>query len=479
MMQARHDEGKQEEAMPEEGIGSSGILALNGLTYKLPPDLSVAIQRNNQSMYFQSPTFAPGQTAVCVLNTGASYVDFRRSFLVITASNISTTSPPAAHTCFFGPNGSACNLINRITILTRSGAQIERIDNVNQLNSARLYMEHSSSWVGQQYIDATGTITGAGAVASDGAIEAGLGPAAMYGAQGVGFLPASTADDAWKSNSAATNQIRFCIPLGELSTVWKHSQSLWPAALCSGLRVELLFENAANAMMVQSSADTGVTLNYSIDEIYLQLECYQLSDNVLRSLNEMASTSALEVVSVTAHNTQGSRGSGNNSLSLDCGRACSRALAFLYRERPAVAIGAGFDPFATVTMSASNYISNFQARVGSLYFPQQGVKAFNSNWRTAVNELYANSLQCLGRFGIDDCNCATNLFKFRTQRLNIYQTLERSGVIAEAGLPLSNSRLLNVQSTWVGSTGTPTLVDFYLFFSVLIRVYLNGASIEV
>jgi hypothetical protein len=474
MMQARGDE-KEENRMPDEGIETTGILALNGLTYKLPPDLSVAIQRNNQSMYFQSQSYGAGATCVCVLNTGSSFVDFRRSFLVMTVRNEST---PSGRSSYFGPNGSACNLINRIMIQTRSGAQIERVDNNNQLCSARLYMEHANSWTGRQYTDYKTSPP------TDNEIESGLGPASIYGCQGCGFAQGASpaADDSWISGGIGGGQsIRFCIPLGELSTVWKHSQSLWPAALCSGLRLELLLEQP-NQCMVSCQQDASTTsLGYSVQEIYLQLECYQLSDLVLRELNTMASTSSLEVVSVTAHDTQGTRSSSQNSMSLDCGRAASRALCALYRERPAIATvyTAAYDPMATLACTSSTYISNMQFRVGNLYFPQQGVKAFGTDWRTAANELYANSLQALGRFGIDESNCATSVFKFRRERLNIYQTLERSNVIDQSGIPLSNSRLLNVQQTWVGTPGASTLIDLFLFYSVLIKVYLNGASIEV
>jgi hypothetical protein len=84
----------------------------------------------------------------------------------------------------------------------------------------------------------------------------------------------------------------------------------------------------------------------------------------------MASTSALEVVSVTAHDTQSTRVAGQ--LNVDSGRACSRALAYLYRERPGRPTNPTvnpnpFDPFATSPQSDTTFITQHQARVGALY----------------------------------------------------------------------------------------------------------------
>jgi hypothetical protein len=311
--------------LPDEGINSSGIIAVNGLSYKLPPDLSVAIQRNNQSQFFQAQNYGSGATAVCVFNTGASYVDMRRSYLVVDVQNTSTPSGGVGATptySWFGPNGSACNLFNRVMIQTRSGAVIERVDNANQLASARLYMEHDRSWTGEPFVNSkynvylasgsqTGipdnsgqTVSGTASVTSTAGISenrflSSLGTAQVYGAQPLVAgntlvqsvsttattvtTTASLANnykEAWAGPITGTDGDirRFCIPFGELSPVSRYSQSIWPASLCSGLRLELLLEQPANAMMSLAANDV---INYKITNIRFVAECYQLSDMVL------------------------------------------------------------------------------------------------------------------------------------------------------------------------------------------------------
>jgi len=463
----------------DEGIETSGVLAINGLTYKLPPDLSVSIQRNNQSQYFQSQSYGPGATAVCVLNTGASFVDWRRSYLVMTVVNNSQTSAPATTNAYFGPNGSALNLINRLMIQTRSGAVIERVDNANQLASARLFMEHDVTWSGKSLAQSTAGVGGTFVAPTNQSITDNSGCAKMYGAQ---QQINSTVDTTWYEAWSTGSSMRFVIPCGELSPAFRYSQSLWPASLCSGMRIELLLEQPYNAMLGVNATDT---LSYTVSEIRFECECYQLSDMVLRVLNTMASSSALEVVTVTAHDTPGTRNSA--SYNLDSGRAASRSLAFLYRERPAFAGGAGaatFDPFATISnvpSGGNGYLTAHQARIGALYFPQATVKNQGgaAGWKTAPYELYMIALQCLGKLGISGENCGTNPFQYYLNRFNIYQTLERSNVIDQSGIPLSNSRLLSVQQTWSAAPSAATLIDLFLFHSVLIRVYLSGANIEI
>jgi len=501
--------------LPDEGINSSGIIAVNGLSYKLPPDLSVAIQRNNQSQFFQAQGYTSGATAVCVFNTGASYVDMRRSYLVCDVKNTSTLANGSSSTySWFGPNGSACNLLNRVMIQTRSGAVIERVDNANQLASARLYMEHGRDWCGDQFVNSQfdtyngGTPAGTAdtGVILENRLLSSLGSAQVYGAQPLNYgaslsqsivvtatstSPVTVTSTYSSSNGYkeawATNDVRrFCIPLGELSPVCRYSQSLWPASLCSGLRFELLLEQPQNSMMSRLDDDI---MNYQITNIRIVAECYQLSDMVLRVLNTMASTSALEVVSVTAHDTQSTRTAA--SINVDSGRACSRALCYLYRERPMKPSTSHclFDPFATSPQSNTFYITQHQARVGALYFPQQPILNADSaaGWKECSDEMYIVTLQALGNMGFEPKHTVTSPYKFRAERNNFYQTLERSNVIDASGIPLSNSRLLSIQQVWNGYTsessstsiGGPFLIDLYLFHSVLVRVYLSGANVEI
>ena len=74
------------EGMPTTQGGPSassigGLLTLNSLSYTMPNDLSVTVSRTCTDQYFQSKDYAPGQTMVCVLNTGSAYVHPLRSYI--------------------------------------------------------------------------------------------------------------------------------------------------------------------------------------------------------------------------------------------------------------------------------------------------------------------------------------------------------------------------------------------------------------
>ena len=76
-------DNKQASGTPDNGDQAKmGLLAVNKLNYTLPSDLCVCVSRTHISQCFQQREHSPGSTAVCILNTGAAYLDGRRSFLV-------------------------------------------------------------------------------------------------------------------------------------------------------------------------------------------------------------------------------------------------------------------------------------------------------------------------------------------------------------------------------------------------------------
>ena len=99
---------------------------------------------------------------IFTLNSGSAYLDFRDSYISMDVKNTSTGGT-AASSAFFGTSGgSACNFFNRLTISSRSGQIIERIDRVNQLCAIRNCYEKS-----QTFVDTTGTMMGLGVSAAD------------------------------------------------------------------------------------------------------------------------------------------------------------------------------------------------------------------------------------------------------------------------------------------------------------------------
>ena len=81
---------------------------------------------------------------------------------------------------------------------------------------------------------------------------------------------------------------RFVIPLSMLSVFADTCDQLIPAQLASGLRFELLMEDAQVALKAASATDIP---GYEVTAASLNLSSYILSDVVLRTINESSASS--------------------------------------------------------------------------------------------------------------------------------------------------------------------------------------------
>lgn len=438
-------------------LGKAGVLSLNNLTYSMSPDLSVAVSRTVTSQFFQNQTHAPGSTGICILNTGSAYVNARESFLVLDIQNTSTitgSTTTGANAWFGIHGGSAANFINRLTILSRSGQVLEKIDRANQLAAIKCMYRHDKGWR-----ESVGSAMGITEAATS-----------VVGSEGLD----------WAGGSSATGQvIRFIIPLSHISPMFDSVETLLPSQLCSGLRFELVFETAQTAMMGVNATDN---MSYEIKQCRIQTESYLLSDLVLRSLNETSASSGLEIVIKTAHNSFGNR-TGTKSLNADMGKACSRALSFILKERPYVAAtAASTDHFKAFSYDATNYVDEWQARVGSLYFPMSSIRAGDGKHRGSTPELFATALRSFGKlYQSAGVSAGLTEAQYRNGCAVFAQELERSNVQELSGIPLSQSRTLSVNCTWAGSSNNPsdTQIDFYLVFVSLIRVFSSNVVVEI
>ena len=57
------------------------MMVLNDLVYKLEPDMSVAVNKTHKNHFFQQTKYKNTQPANAILNSGADYIDTRKSFL--------------------------------------------------------------------------------------------------------------------------------------------------------------------------------------------------------------------------------------------------------------------------------------------------------------------------------------------------------------------------------------------------------------
>jgi len=164
--QGPNTQGPQDQKSDREGM-----IQVNDLVYKLEPDISVAVNRTHKTHFFQQTDYKNTQTSVCILNSGADYIDCRRSFLKLQVSltsspyQIATSQWDTWHATdtytqraaqnfndnllvhgYFGPNGSILNLIDTVTVTTRSGDELSRVTDLALLSNMTLPLIFGKDW---------------------------------------------------------------------------------------------------------------------------------------------------------------------------------------------------------------------------------------------------------------------------------------------------------------------------------------------
>ena len=205
--------------------GRAGMLAVNGLVYKLEPDLSVAVARTHKIQFSQSQEYTNDQTMLFIVNSGADYIDPSRSWLTVDidfpvaysiptpiGNNAAATASLArlpvnkGYLNFaFGPNGSVLNLIESVVVSSRSGDELSRVTNYGQFLNTYIPMTFGVDW--------------ATSVGSN-----------------IGFGSFIGADHENEKNESRRK--RFNIPLYLLSPFFNYGR-LMPSMIMSGLRIEV------------------------------------------------------------------------------------------------------------------------------------------------------------------------------------------------------------------------------------------------
>ena len=422
----------------EKDLARAGLIGINNLIYKLEPDMTVAVNCTDKNHFFQNQTYTNTQRAVCVLNSGADYIDPRRSSLNFTIElpnetaglygyQVVNTAGQAADPCpeiiTFGKPidsryiagtgqqhkekfaGSAVNLIERITISTRSGDELSRIEHLNLLNYVMGPWTRDEAWN-----DTVGS------------------------AMGVNRYFTLDADRQKNENKGA-HKMRVSIPLYVLSGLFNYDKLL-PAMLMSGLRIEIQWASPSSAFVRDPSigpltsetitltgtglttteqhglasmptcfrnggitrpapeaalidvflpTTSGVLVNrlnaiasYSLTDIYFTLKSVQLTDSIQRILNETSAVNGLEIVYADINNSQQPQ-NATGDFYMEVRHAASRALRAIIVPRmqtqPDLQV---CDSFATIGMP---FVS-WHWRLGSLYFPHQPIKG-----KTALENL--------------------------------------------------------------------------------------------
>ncbi len=519
-----------------------GLLGINNLKYALEPDFSVALNATHKQHYFQQTEYSntSNTTSICVINSGSDYVDTKRSFLNFTVrfgpkddfkaadlAGLGATSPFVTANSTFGFNackkltgtsaftraalaadrdinnygksntqteqtviykaydtvtdqnhGSAMNLIKQVTITSRSGDEISRIDKANLLEYVRAEFMRDD--------DHRKTIGSA------------MGQNWQYSSD-IGV----TADAASRKNAERT--LRVSIPIYCLSGLFNYDR-LMPSQLMSGLQIRIEWERPEIALVagLAGSVETVPGVNdvlpvteYHISDIYFNMMSVQLTDSVQRMLNEHSATNGLEIVFADWANT--SYPILGTHIHAEVRQAVSRALRVFARIRVEVATDKRM--FSSSFEAERWRVSRYQWQLGSLYFPQQpiaiphntstanigafvygpGVGALR-NYEGMTSEAYLHSLDCFGAVAASSTGrCAVSNSMFELSAGIMAACLERSSVFNLSGIPINNSRVLSLNAEYDFTNrpaGSTPHLDIFLQYVRLCRVWLTNTEVE-
>lgn len=543
-MSKRERSSAQETSPADVGAGQGagdaesarrGLMSVNGLTYTIPPDLSVVTERSNKNSFFAHNEYTAGQNMTCICNTGAQYILGRRSFMRFDIKNNSSTEPMG-----FGV-GSVLNLFRDVTITSRSGDDAERVFYCNRISTPMVRMTHSREWVktvgklagfttNQRLFEYEGrSYTNAELVAGATTDES------MFSTRRVDQQPRSA--QFWDHTDTASSTCpidqringadygfhippggirRVVVPLSLFTGLFQFDKLL-PPPLMSGLRIDIRLESANiafTALRVTGQAEaypTNVALDYSILNPVITFDSYKLTDAIERVINEESAMRGLEIPFTSIYTTVTNYSSeGGQVQNIECRKAVSRALCLsvIQEFQRNEARDAYFDNFQTLPFD----FTSWQVRIGSLYLPQQRITG--SKVAETYGETYHHTLRSLGkllsnnsssvhleewtgsingniRSPNDTFNKATyehakhkSLRKYegqsttdRTKAMNMISVdLERSNVQRLSGIPINNSRV----AEWIATSSANRERSVYLALKRVrvIRVFLQNLEIE-
>jgi hypothetical protein len=476
----------------------SGISSKLG--YGIPSDTSVVVNRttkvcdvfgvNNTGASVTGDTYSDGQIITCTFPTGTDYVDTRRSFLTFEVA--STLADDTRWT--FGVHGSGCNFFKSIAIFARSGEELCRTEDFNLLKNMMLQFQYSRQW---------------------------------FQRQGAGM---------WYGSKIFNSPQTFVIPMYILSPLFSYGKLL-PAALVSGMRIELTLEQHEKVTFGVSYIDPVVlpedATTYSISEVKFHLEMVKLGDNIRMAMDEVLATKGIEMVYTGWHHTSLRSESGMTyTTSVSITDSFTRGLRAFARVRALRSNES--DPANKIPLESERDsfrgehvfpYHTYQWRHGERYYPDKPnasngsrsiIKSMN-HMLNAVNQFDGDreqSYACLlGDYNMSEITedlLGGNLdagsgvqftFWYPTfpGKLGCYARdahvigvdLTRDSDVKISGRPINNIEPLTLNFTCnpfseeesdaggkIAKVTVPRIVDVFLQYVKLVRVFLNNVQIE-
>ena len=427
-------EVKMQQRSPD-GLAQS-LVNVNQLGYRMPANMSVTVNRTMSRSYANLDTYAPGGKIIVTFNTGSTYVWGRTSYLTFDVAISGTGAVPASIIASLG-SGSALNLIDSVTVYSQSGTEVDRTEGVN------LHARNQDRYTfAQDWVNNFGSVIGYGSTEKTG-----------FGTtEPVVITPVTP--------------LRFCIPLSHLAGIFGTS-TLMPSMLAGGLRLEIKLAPLAVAfkdVSIQVPSAHAVT-NYSITNASCQIDTFQLADSIQKRLMMEAASTGLEFYYETWDRTRHNI-SASNKANITIRKSVARALsAFAVTRLTANTATLTED---SMESEAGSLLNGMFWRLGSLTFPQQKLE------NTA--EIYYYAQRAFQKVESPYKMNSISLDDFKGTEALAAVTLERSNVLELSGLPVNNSRSLQLELDYDGAANRD--IDVFMHYVQLARVFVNNVLVK-
>lgn len=423
-------------------------LAINNLIYSMPRSLSLATGRTfvNQFPQRQSYDLNRNSTLIFDLNTGNSFIDSSNSYLRFKLKAYNIKPGIADINCPTFGVGSALNLIHEYRIRSRSGVELDRVENCNLYNSSRIAYTKTTNW--------TQTI-------------------------GSAFFSNSSSNAVFNGLNTYTPEI--CIPLKELANFFCPLKGqLIPPQIASGLRIELSLESVAKSFFDPSSYLAEPTGRVELYDIAMVLDTVNLSDETSKLLNLESSQSGLEYTYPRVYNYSSTVPSGSTQATIQCSKAVSQATqAFVISQNSLNIQDFKQDSFLSEPFCAKT----FQMRLGSAYYPNQAVVNQTATASGSVRgmESYLMTMSAFEKMKMPYQETSITPLAYSVNRAILAVDFQRNQSLAISGLPINNSRTLEVliERDPAFDAGQSRDINVFLTYVSVAKAYVDNLSVSI
>lgn len=231
----------------------AGLLYANNLIYTFPNDYSVCVNSTRKEQLFATRKYTDGDTMICTLNTGADYIDPKRSYLqfdIDMSLEVETKtglSPDTFDQVTFGKYGTALNCIKEIFVQSRSGDDLFRIRNFNVMQHTAMKYTYPVAWwetIGRNMSEPSfvtcsqDILQNLGRESEYNSLMGKSDPNLQVPAELASKMKNESDTQVW-----ASGYKRITIPLYCLGGIFA-TDKLLPSSLCSGLNIRIQLEKA-------------------------------------------------------------------------------------------------------------------------------------------------------------------------------------------------------------------------------------------